>query len=716
MLAAQRHLAALITPDTADDAVNARLDDLADLVTVAAANGLDLDSLHTTGLADVSGLAAALHSAETILADHTNSSLAPLAVADIRDRPHPLPTRWLAASPRLTARILAIRDPKLRPVDRLRWRTTVAGKAPDGHDELPAAAIPTALWAEWAVRMQPAAGVEFGSFRVVAAAALALPGSQRKLQDLAAGRAADAPAFGRKVSHVLQIVAASDHGSHILRVLTQLSDRLRVDGSPIDYERRRRLAADTPLIDAPTWDRICAAAAVPTGGDRKLRHARLWLWELLTGGLPLQSPDSIRPSSIGHADYHTFTLGLPAAATTLLEAHARRILDSHHCGDEPTTWSPPAAWVDTERLPIGDPLQLDIARVTALLRNRRSPSEIAAELATTVDRVRLVVRQSPDLVTPNVKPRQHGAPRRTVRTVPPAGLTTERLRQLVVDERRALGSLADEFGVGRHYLTDRLRREHIPVPPPHRRPVHVVDPQWLRAEYLERKRTLPDIAAEVGTTAPNVARIARRHGIPLRGRGGASHAANLTIPDGWPQPLATAVLGRVGTERVRRFQVYARFRSLNQASTILRTRQGVLVSQLAQLEARCGGQLLVRSTRHHHPQHLTDLGRRLLAQADEHLGAHPDAPPDLPEPLARVLSAFWGHTRLEMFAVAANCDSLAAAAIELGADRHTLNRSIRSLEHVLGGVLLHRTTPAQPHRVSDLGRRLLSQASDWVGT
>ena len=52
-LAAQRRLGVLVTPAATEDAVHAAIDDLADLLTVASVNGLDFDSLDTTGLSDV---------------------------------------------------------------------------------------------------------------------------------------------------------------------------------------------------------------------------------------------------------------------------------------------------------------------------------------------------------------------------------------------------------------------------------------------------------------------------------------------------------------------------------------------------------------------------------------------------------------------------------------------------------------------------------------
>ncbi len=581
--------------------------------------------------------------------------------------------------------------------------------------------VPQALWLDWSVRLRPRSRVDMASFRVVAAATLGLPGSRRPVRDVVAGHSDDAAVLARKLSHVLQVVAATPNGSSILRALTQLSDGLRTHGSPIDCERRRRVAATAYAIDLRAWDRICAAAGVPTGGHRKLRHARLWVWETLTGGLPHQAPDDLRPTATSAlGDYHLFVLHLPAITVNRLEAHARVALDDHGCEDEPVTWSPPVGWVDLGGLPVSDVDDLDVERLATLLRSRRSVRVIAEELDTSLDHVRLVVRRHPGLIHPGGRSRQGcmvaGATSpRNARTLPPPNLTTERLRALVVEENRTLRSLAIEFGVGRKYLAARLRREGIPVPPAYQRPVHVVDPQWLRVEYLEHRRTLPDIAAEVGTTAPNIARIARRHDIPLRGRGGPSHAANLNRPPSWPEPLGSAVVGQGAKERVWRFQVYASHRSLNEAALALSLHPSVLTTQLAQLEAACGGALLVRSPRSQQCQRVTDLGCRLLAQADEQLGLHPVAPLSLPEPLATARASFWGEKRLRWFEVAARSDSLAAAASVTGSDGHTLDRSIRGLERALDGVLLLRKVPSQPHRLSALGRMLLDQIDGHLG-
>ncbi|MDP9388571.1 MAG: hypothetical protein M3Q48_11840 [Actinomycetota bacterium] len=125
--------------------------------------------------------------------------------------------------------------------------------------------------------------------------------------------------------------------------------------------------------------------------------------------------------------------------------------------------------------------------------------------------------------------------------------------------------------------------------------------------------------------------------------------------------------------------------------------------------------LIVRSTRKQANQRLTELGRRLLAQADEHLGQHPATPVPLPEPLDSALSSFCGAKGLRRFTVAAGSDTLAVAASVLGTDRYTVDRSIRRLENAAGGIFLRRSSPSRPHRLTDLGQALLSQLEGHLG-
>jgi len=703
----QERLAPLLAPSTADASMAALMEDLADVLTVAGQRGLTPGSTTSQGLCDTTTLAEAVDRANETLKGADQNRFRELALADMRGRPQPLPRSWRTASTSLAGRVLATRDSHLRPTDRLRWRTTATGARPTiTGDDSRLGCVPTALWPDWVVRLQPPGDHNPTTFSRVAAAALLLPGATRSFAAVLSNWTSDA-SLSRTSATVLGKLAASEHGDTVLGALTQLSDGLLAHGSPIDYQRRRHLAATAALMDAADWDRICARAGMATGGARKLRCARLWIWETVTAGLLEHAPDGVRPSQPEHiGSYHRFPLVMPPLAAELLDAHARRLLDATGCADEPTSWSPPTEWVTVAGLAGRDPACITAEHVEALLRERLSPSEVADRLGVTLQHVRLVIRQHP----PHLRLRSTGR-RSTMRNNFPAELTPERLRQLVVDDRRSLRSIRAGTSISEHALRSALRRDGIPSPPAGRVRVQV-DEGWLRFQYLDKHRTLPDIAAQLGMSPSNLSRVARQLQIPLRPKGGASHAASISAPSGWPLPLASAVLGQAGRQRVERFQVYARARSINEGAARLSTTTPVLLSQLAQLEQACGGTLIERSTRRHEAQRLSPLGQRLLEQADQHLGPNPEAPALMPEPLSSVLSSFWGADRLRRFEVAARSPSLVEAAAALGTDVQTLDRSLRGLESACRGALMARESPRSAHRLTPLGRRLAAQAAE----
>ena len=57
--------------------------------------------------------------------------------------------------------------------------------------------------------------------------------------------------------------------------------------------------------------------------------------------------------------------------------------------------------------------------------------------------------------------------------------------------------------------------------------------QWLQSQYVVRKRTLPDIAAELGVSATTVGRAARTLGVPVRSRVATATPAG-GVPLCWP--------------------------------------------------------------------------------------------------------------------------------------------------------------------------------------
>ncbi len=372
VLAIQAGLRAVLDHAASDEAVASDVDHVADLLTVATVGGFCAGCFSDAGLGDTAAISTVLVKAERMLEDSTGRPFVDLATADVRRRPPPLPRGWVVASPKLVSRVLCIRDPSLRPADRLRWRTTTVGTRPSAEEGLRCELgrwIPQALWSDWSIRLRPREGLDPYLFRRVAAACLLLPGATATLERLVSGFMAEAPSR-HEISHVLGRVRASGHSTAIIRALTQLADHIRRQGSPIDYERRRRIAETVPLLDELAWGRICRAAGTPPGGPLKLKGARQWIWEALTGGLVQQAPGGLRADAGGGLNhFHGFVLRLPPLAGELLDAQARRVLDDNGCGSEPLLWSPPLSGLTWRGFP--DP----IPRVSAPRRSAASFAE-----------------------------------------------------------------------------------------------------------------------------------------------------------------------------------------------------------------------------------------------------------------------------------------------------------------------------------------------------
>lgn len=706
LLELQADLGIVVDPAVSDDDAAALVERLVDVLAVATHVGLDLGAIdgHRHNAADV--LASPLSEARRALAEPTGPRMGAIANSDARGTPHPLPGSWREASPHLATVLLEHRDPRLRTMDRLRYRSiTPYARRPEGID--PAArlsAIPLALWPDWAIRLRPAT-VEATNFRISAAAALCVPGATVTLSEIA--ESWSATQVTANLTRLGRLIAADPHGDAILRALCTLTDELDRHGAPIDYERRRRLASEIELLDARSWTAMARAGATPTGQAFKLRAARLWIWETVTGGLPEQAPGSLRPMTPTELPrYQRFALELPAPTVQRLVDHARDLLDTHGCRDEPVIWSPRGAGIATETLPGPDPDTVDPRDAHALLAKRIAPGDVAAQLGITLDHLRYLARRHP-----SDNPRRPQGSCVPARARFAAVVTPKQLRQQIEDGATITG-LAERYGVQRSTVRAELVAQDIAIPPSHR-PRHQIDRDWLREQYLVKQLTTEEIAAATGASPSTIVRLLHEYAIPARGRGTPSHQQSLTAGDAYPEPLASALLRPGGSQRVRRFQVYARTRSLTAAAKHLGVHQSTLTTQLAALEKACAGPLLQRLTRDQRPQRITALGQTLLDQAEQYLGPHPDAPRDLPDPLASVLAAHWGDKMLATFTGVAAFPTLTNAGHALNIHRSSLLRTIRNVERAVGEPVLTDHGATVPLRPTSIGRRLLRQAEEY---
>jgi DNA-binding transcriptional LysR family regulator len=700
LLALQAELAPIVDPAQTDRHAVCLIDRLVDLLVIATRCGfdpreIDRDRRNTTSL-----LAGPFRDAYRALADPRGERLRALAIDNFNPLQGALPHAWRGVSPVLARVLLEHRDQRLRAADRLRYRSmTGAGRRPEGTDPAKRMrSIPLALWPDWSIRLRPET-IEPNTFRVAAAIALCIPGATASIRTIREHW--PGPRFTQRMAKFGRLVTADPHSTAILSTLCRLADDLDRGAAQIEYARRRALASQIVLLDANGWRIMCRAAGTPVGAARKLRWARLWLWETLTGGLPAQAPAGLQARSADElADYSRFTIRLPGDTARRLCEHARDLLEAHGCHDEPVTWSPSAERVAIAALPGPDPDEQDARRVHAALDQQLTPSRAAASLGITVEHLRYLARTYP-------------APGPAAMSPPMARLaahvTPEQLRKLLKDGH-SLRAVAARHGVAHKTVHDELIAHGIPIPERGWRR-HAIQRDWLHEQYVVNLHTMAQIAAEAGVSISTIRKLLHEHAIPVRAPGTSSHQQSLTAGHGFPEPLASAVHGQGGADRVRRFQVYARAHSLTAGAERLGVQQYSLTLQLATLETACGAPLLQRRTRAQRRQRATELGKTLLQQADQHLGPNAAAPSELPEPLATVLAANWGEKKLARLVAITASPTLEDSATALGIQPDSLQRSIRTIERLLGQAALTDRRRSTALRLTPIARRLLQQAA-----
>lgn len=506
-----------------------------------------------------------------------------------------VPGTWNGASGTLIGRIARTRARILPPGARLRYATATAQPEPGlfhGADPAPERSrrIPDQLWPDWAIRATEAPGINTAVFRSAMAVTLLLPGST--LTHSQAVRLLGPAISTATLAYHLRRLA--DLGQAAERLLTELALALdrHLTEVPIDYARRRRVAAGTELLSAETWHQIARATGTEPGKDRRLHNARALIYETVTGGNPAAAPDQhALPDGEDRRDYVRFIADLPTRTHTALLHHARALLDRAGAGQEPLTWSPPAAWITTRPFPGAEPDQSDPAQVHAVCRRHRpskgriSEQSAAVELGISIEHLRYVLRRHPEPDPP--RPRH---PPGSIRAFP-------------------------HPHTGRHYAV---------IAQPGAAAAFHIDPHWLREQYLTWHRTLPDIAAQIGCATRTLSQFADSLGIAKRTIGAhRNYIRTGTIhdhPSALPALLRTALTGPRGPIRVARFLMLAENHSIATVADALGITHTPLTRQLARLERDCGGALFERPGPRTPLGPLTPLGQQLKDQINANRG------------------------------------------------------------------------------------------------
>lgn len=307
--------------------------------------------------------------------------------------------------------------------------------------------------------------------------------------------------------------------------LTRLAGWLDQHGTQIDYQRRRLLDYGS-LLPGTDWIQICRGTGTIPGQQSRSLTARRWLFERISGTPADLAPAACAVTTPDHrARLDKFTVLATPALIASLDSYAGTWLAGNRIDGEEVTWRPPASLLSDLDLPGPDPFAWQPGEIHELITLRRMPPRTAARhIGTTIDVIRAVLDEHPappQLLTPG----QQRAAGRAIAELR-ARLPPRELDDLYTTRRIAPRELSRRLGAGRKAIIALLDEYAIPRRgAADARPPFPVDRDWLHEQYVTRTRTLPDIAAELGTSKSNLTRRAKALGIPLRGRGGRHRAA-----------------------------------------------------------------------------------------------------------------------------------------------------------------------------------------------
>jgi DNA-binding transcriptional LysR family regulator len=521
-------------------------------------------------------------------------------------------------SPVLRGVYLAALGPSLRPSDQLRHRTTaslpalpMAGRAQINRR---ARKVPSLLWPSWAVRLGPPEGAYHRTLASVLSSAVLLVGSRLDLDEAATrlGSVTD----GQTISRILQLLAGHPCWEAVAVAVTRLAAYLDDHDVSVDYHRRRRLDY-SDLLPPGQWLDLCRRTGVSPGQGRRDKIVRCMLFARVSG-LPVEAAPDFETTSEAYfrAEIARFAAIRTPEFAAALDETVGDFLARHRVRGEPVIWHPPISLLVDLDLPGPNPSLIDVTRLHELVRGGRHSARHAADvLGTTIDAIRLVLDEhaAPAAPLTATQARAAGRVRHAARQV----LTEKEFRHRYGDQHQSLYDIADETGFSRQTLA-RLAAEYdiaLREGPQGYKRKGVIDRDWLIEQYVDRGRTLPDLAREKNMSTSNMARWAHVHQIPLRPRGGASHDSFLRITD--QAACLAAEIGKALTspyawQRLNRFAAAASYRTLREAAGRLGITQSALVTQINRLERDIGGPLLERAERGR-PMSPTPLGEQVIA-------------------------------------------------------------------------------------------------------
>lgn len=532
--------------------------------------------------------------------------------------PQILPHKRLSAlSQPLRRKLLLAADPHLPVSERLRYRTCTPGPQPPGLDSTAAAErarfIPQYLWPDWIIRLQPLRGSHANDIAIDIPRALMLPGNPAR--NIHATR--ELNPWRNNVT--IYLGEATRHHPDILTALCRIASYLDTNGGVIDYRRRR---ATFPNVDLSQqeWDNICRAAHTHPGRSARLRNARRYMFQMLTGAdLGNPSHPLAITTSTERDRYLIWQRDMPSPLRQEIRAHASELLTDAGI-DEPLTWSPPAQCAAGLHLPGREPGDIDTAKPhQCVIIDGLSTTAAASKLGVCPEHVRYTLQGLDRPARPYHKNSTISS--RVICARAETTLTLDFFQRENFEAGKDIATITAETGLSgrviRHYA--RLAGYTFIRPQLHTRIKAPRARKGDRTDHRPREHagTLfpanDDTASELDLHGEPIRRDRANYAIPDRTRGSAGHIiTNLKHPN-LPHDIRRAVEGqRNGWQRLQRFQQMLEQPSMNTAAQAMRLHTQNLNRQIQRLETDIGTQLLHRAPHRYTPMVPTNQGRHLL--------------------------------------------------------------------------------------------------------
>ncbi|MBX7133429.1 MAG: TniQ family protein [Fimbriimonadaceae bacterium] len=479
----------------------------------------------------------------------------------------------------------------------------------DATDAL-ALRVPTMFWQAWSIRLVIPDHQPWLMRQALSPAVLLV--DSRVSVDYAV-RAVASPLAEATVLRALRLLRKSRRWPGIRTALTNAASYIANNNVPIDYGRRRQLDY-TKLLPDETWARICRNAGVFGARTSRARVVRCFLFERLSGLPAERAPFALNDGAF-RSRVADFPRHLTVDVLRALEDHSLEFLARQGIRDEPTTWHPPTHLMSGLDLPGADSDAFDPATLHEMAKdNTVRLSDGAALLGIDIETARYLLAMNPAPASAwldgvEERPSQLGA-----YCLAKANLSPDRFKDLYHEEGMSLREIAASAGVCKHTLRKIASEYGLKLRPPIPAARQVVERDWLYDEYVNKFRTIADIAEGIGMNPSTLMDWAKKHDIPRRGHGIDQRKAVLAAraaASAAPRILRPALAAIGGWRRLQRFVAVADYPSLTDAAGKLHLRQDVLTKQIAQLEADLAMKLLIRA-KGSQPMRLTPDGEKVL--------------------------------------------------------------------------------------------------------